>query len=79
MAKATDEKKVVTLEALAVVVEKIKTDYITVEAATQKIAEIVEEQIDETIDYATEEEVRALFDDTSANNGGDAGGDPAGE
>lgn len=67
----SEEKKVITLDTLAIVIEKIKADYITVDAATQQIEDLVgtvvdeavHEAIDDTINYATDEDVLALFED----------------
>lgn len=60
------ENKVVTLETLGVAVNKIKADYPTKEAVTQQIDNA---SLGSGVTYATEAEVLALFNDTTAQDG----------
>ena len=67
---AAEDKKVITLESLAGLVDVLKKDYIKTADAQQLIdaavEESVEKAIEEDIDYATEDDVRHLFDDTES-------------
>lgn len=58
------EKKVVTLDSLKVVVDKIKHDYPTRQEVTQQIAN----SDSSGSVYATDEEVLALFDEAEAED-----------
>lgn len=56
-----EEKKIVTLETLKPVVDKIKADYPTNAAVDEKISSAA---LGGGVAYATEAEVLALFEDT---------------
>lgn len=57
--------KVVTLETLGAAVQKIKQDYPTRSEVTEEIAQ----SSGGSLEYATEEEVLALFDETAVTDG----------
>lgn len=61
---AETKKKVVTLDNMAALVEKIKADY----ATNQSVDEKLEENGGASLTYATDEEVLALFNDTTDTN-----------
>lgn len=60
----TTEKKVVTLDNLAAFAGKIKADY----ATNASVDEKVQNAGSGTLTYATDEEVLALFSDTTDSN-----------
>lgn len=68
---ATETKKVVTLDVLGAAINKIKTDYPT----TDQVTQMLENAGTAGLEYATEDEVLALFADTQ--NGGETGNENA--
>lgn len=63
----TTEKKVITLDSMQAVIDKLKQDYPTRTEVTEEIAEAG----GANLTYATDEEVLALFGDTAADGGSD--------
>lgn len=62
MAENTSPKKVITLDSMKVLVDKIKEDFATKEAVTQQIKEAGGVGLSD----ASEAEILALFDDPPA-------------
>lgn len=65
MAENTSQKKVITLDSMKVLVDKIKEDFATKEAVTQQIKEAGGVGLSD----ASEAEILALFDDPPAQEG----------
>ena len=65
MAENTSPKKVITLDTMKVLVDKIKEDFATKEAVTQQIKEAGGVGLSD----ASEAEILALFDDPPAQEG----------
>ncbi len=66
---AENTNKVVTLETLGAAVQKIKQDYPTRTEVTEEISQELA-NAGGNVTYATEEEVLALFEDTTAADDG---------
>ena len=65
MAENTSPKKVITLDSMKVLVDKIKEDFATKEVVTQQIKEAGGVGLSD----ASEAEILALFDDPPAQEG----------
>ena len=62
-------KKVIDLEALEVFLGLLKKDYVTQKEVESLVDSAVETAIEEDFDFATEDDIKHLFDDTAESSG----------